>query len=208
MYDDSFEARLAGQAVGAPKRGGKIWIVISIILFVLLAAAVVFAVIFFNKSQDTSSADSLKKKVTDQEAQIAVLESDKHFLKSKVSDQEKTIQQLTENASNAQKEIAKPNPVTVTKSEIIEASKKLTHELNDSFKVMINSDYSYVVVEGTEKSTGAGMYLYRDNRADSDWKFLIATQSVLGCEEASADVKKVLHGLVACENSDNTYGTF
>ena len=198
MYDDSFEARLAGQAVGAPKRGGKIWIVISIILFVLLAAAVVFAVIFFNKSQDTSSADSLKKKVTDQEA----------FLKSKVSDQEKTIQQLTENASNAQKEIAKPNPVTVTKSEIIEASKKLTHELNDSFKVMINSDYSYVVVEGTEKSTGAGMYLYRDNRADSDWKFLIATQSVLGCEEASADVKKVLHGLVACENSDNTYGTF
>lgn len=204
MQEENVEQPFPAQA---PKKQKNVWMFAAIVALALFVGATVMAALFYAKSIDTKETDALNKTISDKDSEIAKAKEEKTLLEEQIEALKTEVTSLRDAAkSNSTKPATKP--VDITNSEIIDASKKLNHELAAGYKVMMSSDFQYVVVEGIELSTGAGMYIYKSNIASSEWKFLLATQSVLSCEEASTETKMVLKGIVNCETSDGSYETF
>ena len=160
------------------------------------------------KGLDTKETDALKSTISDKDAEIAKASEEKTSLEKQVENLKTEVDNLRSASNAGRNATPKTKPANITDSEVKDASKKLGHELAAGYKVLINSDFQYVVVEGIELSTGAGMYIYKSNTADAEWKFLLVTQSILSCEEASSETKLVLKGIASCENSNGDYDTF
>ncbi len=151
MNGDSFEARLAGDYSLDKPGVSKVWRIVAIIAIALfVVASIVFTILFFRLT-DENEADKLKVEVSNRNVTIRGLEEEKETSAAKITELEKTVESLESKitAQNQKKEeVIKPKPFTVEKTAIIENTKRLAHEIKSNFKIMINSDYSYIVFEG------------------------------------------------------------
>ena len=196
-----------------PQKKPKGWMIFGIIMFVLFAAAGSLAAVFFIKSNNSSKdIETLNAAVTERNDKITKMTEEKTKLEDEKSSLSAELNTLkaeinTNKKEEEKKEAEKVKPINLTDTDIKDAAKKLEHEIEDNYKIMVNYDQKYIVVEGREKVSGAGIYIYKENTTEGEWKFLTVTQSVFSCNEVSDTIHTVLHGLVSCEYDGGSMGT-
>ena len=193
--EDSFDARLNGEFKPAnnAKKGGKGWMITSIILFVLLASAGTLAVIGFLPKESKDVSD-LKAQVTTKDAKISELEST-------ISANEAEIASLKNSTVNPGTGAATQKKYSDFKIDMAGLMKlinkdnpdypKTVSKSLDLIKAEFTSDDKYLILatEIWEGQTGyAGVY-YKEVGANTSWKVQFEGHQFT-CENATAEQKK------------------
>ena len=203
--EDSFEARLAGQApVQEKKKSGKGWKICSIVTLVLLIGVGVFAgILFFNK--DDSKVANLQKKIDEKDAKIAELE-------------EKQEAEPTETKCDTPDTPDTPVSNTTTQTGVIDvdinelkSAAKKADGLKDFTDIVFKMSESkkYIIAGGQAveyaEAGGFYLYMYKENKAGASWNKLYGTQAGISCSALNQTQKDVFHGVENCLDDEGNY---
>ena len=192
--EDSFEARLNGdyKPPRAEKKGGKGWMVTSIVLFVFLLGAGAFAVamVFSNNSNGDKMLNA-EAQISEKDAKIAELET---TIVSK-DNQIAALKSSTSDDDDDEKEEVKDLKAEI--AALREDAKKSGDTIQDNvIKIFANDDSKYYVAEASIDNA-MGIF-YREKEAGSSWKLLRGLQAAMSCDNLSAKDKEVLKGVENC----------
>ncbi len=195
--EDSFDARLNGdyKPPRAEKKGGRGWMVTSIILFVLLIGAGVFATIM------TISNNTNGDKMLNNETEISKRDTKISELEATISANEAEIASLKNSTVNPGTGTATQKKYSDFKIDIAGLMKVINKDNKDYpgvvsksldlIKAEFTSDDKYLIVAANifEGETGyAGVY-YKEVGANTGWKVQFEGHQ-FSCANATAEQKK------------------